>query len=409
MEESGESRDFKHNIDNMVLSSAQPQASNFMEMTRTNVCCVSYNSRGFSSIKTNFIKYLVSREVVGDKLPILCNQENFILRDNSYKLTNALPGFQLLINPAVKYSQDKGRPKNGMFIAFPDKIKNDVKDVSPGFWRIQAALIKFGNSTTLLINSYFPTDPQRATADESELLETISHIKDVINKNSFDGLLWTGDINADFLRNTNHTNLINANVEELNLTKSWAQFEIDFTCCHEQLGVCYVSTMDHFFWSDSLAEQVLDAGVIHHPDNKSDHSPVYCVLEVQTDLQRQPDQAQYKPRPSWKKSEPEQKCNFKLELENELANLVTPQSVLTCKDVGCKDPSHIEDLDNFTLELLETVQTVAEQKLHMPSAGTNKSKEKKVVPGWSEAVKPYREEAYFWHQVWLSYGFSSKY
>jgi hypothetical protein len=26
------------------------------------------------------------------------------------------------------------------------------------------------------------------------------------------------------------------------------------------------------------------------------------------------------------------------------------------------------------------------------------------VPGWGEAVKPYREEAYFWHQVWTSYG-----
>ena len=96
-----ESNSFKHNIDNMELSSAQPQNEDFMKMTKTNVCCISYNSRGFGSIKTNFIKYLTSKEVVGDKLPILCNQENFILRDNSYKITNAFNGFQLLINPAV--------------------------------------------------------------------------------------------------------------------------------------------------------------------------------------------------------------------------------------------------------------------------------------------------------------------
>ena len=87
----------------------------------------------------NFIRHLISFEVVGDKIPIVCNQENFILRDNSYKITNALHDYQILINPAIKNTHDRGRPKNGMFIAFPDKIKHNVTDVSPGFWRIQAA------------------------------------------------------------------------------------------------------------------------------------------------------------------------------------------------------------------------------------------------------------------------------
>ena len=35
--------------------------------------------------------------------------------------------------------------------------------------------------------------------------------------------------------------------------------------------------------------------------------------------------------------------------------------------------------------------------------GTGRS-EQKTVPGWGEAVRPYREEAYFWHQVSVSYG-----
>ena len=28
----------------------------------------------------------------------------------------------------------------------------------------------------------------------------------------------------------------------------------------------------------------------------------------------------------------------------------------------------------------------------------------KVVPGWSESVKPFREDAMFWHAVWKSSG-----
>ena len=82
---------------------------------------------------------------------------------------------------------------------------------------------------------------------------------------------------------------------------------------------------------------------------------------------------------------------------------MVPPSLTTCRDVKCRDPAHIEELDNFTLDLLETMQEVAEESLPMPGSGSG-AKEQKVVPGWREAVKPFRDEAYFWHQVWLSYG-----
>ena len=72
---------------------------------------MSYNSRGFSTMTATFIRQLVSQSIVGNKIPILCNQENFILRDNSYKLVKALPGFHLIINPAVKNTHGTGRPK----------------------------------------------------------------------------------------------------------------------------------------------------------------------------------------------------------------------------------------------------------------------------------------------------------
>ena len=134
------------------------------------VCILSYNSRGFGSLKKSFVNHLVSPEVIGSKLPIVCGQETFLLRDNSYKLTSALPGFQVIINPAVKNNHDKGRPKNGMYIAYPESIRNCVTDVSPGYWRLQALIVKFGSTSTLLLNSYFPTDPRRPNADQSELL-----------------------------------------------------------------------------------------------------------------------------------------------------------------------------------------------------------------------------------------------
>ena len=372
--------------------------------TRTKVCFLSYNSRGFSSLKTDFMKYMTSQEVVGDKLPILCNQENFILRDNSYRVTNALPGFQFIINPAVKNTHDKGRPKNGMFVAFPEHIKNMVSDVSPGFWRIQAVKFTFSNSTTLLINSYFPTDPRRPDADQSDLLETITHIKDVIRKNDFDSLLWSGDINADFIRNSRHTATVQNTLDELNLMKSWDRFDIDFTWCSDQLGVSHVATLDHFFWSESLSDIVKSAGVLHLPDNKSDHSPVYCVLEIPELQQQIPNPARQKPRPSWKKATLEQKSSFKDVLERKLSQIDTPNSILHCRNVKCQNPDHKVELDHFTVDILETVQQVAEESLPVSSSCEKSSNGKKTIPGWKEYVKPFRDQAYFWHQIWDSCG-----
>ena len=55
-----------------------------------------------------------------------------------------------------------------MFIAIPDVIKQQVKDVSPAHWRFQAIILSTSRNSILLINSYFPTDPKTATSDTSD-------------------------------------------------------------------------------------------------------------------------------------------------------------------------------------------------------------------------------------------------
>ena len=125
---------------------------------KTELCVFSYNSRGFGPLKQEYCRQLISSSVVGDKIPVLCNQENFMLRNNSYKINQALPNFQIFIKPGVKESHSSGRPKGGLFVAVPDYFRNNVQDVSPSFWRVQAVLIRTQGSTILLINSYFPID-----------------------------------------------------------------------------------------------------------------------------------------------------------------------------------------------------------------------------------------------------------
>ena len=101
-----------------------------------------------------------------------------------------------------------------MFVAIPAKFQGKIKYVSPDFYRIQAVKIKFRTSSCLLVNSYFPCDP-RNRQEDTELLETIQAIRSVLEVEGTDcrSVLWAGDINADFLRQTNHTERVREVVE----------------------------------------------------------------------------------------------------------------------------------------------------------------------------------------------------
>ena len=205
-------------------------SENFKTLTNQEVCVISYNSRGFNRMHQDFIKTLVSDQVVGDKLPIICNQEHFILRGNFYKIPEAVSGFHFFFNPAVKANLDRGRPKGGMFIAIPDAIKSCVSDVSPGHWRVQAVVISSPSSKTLLLNTYLPCDSGRMAGDNvEEALEVIQVIRRIIDENKTDSIIWCGDINTDFRRNTGQVEVVSDLIEELQLQKIWDKYPIDFT------------------------------------------------------------------------------------------------------------------------------------------------------------------------------------
>ena len=175
------------------------------------VCIMSRNSRGSSSSKLSFMSKLVSKEIAGDKDVILINQENFLLKANTYKLLQAIPSHQFIFNPAVKITQHKGRPLNGMLIYVPEHLKKIVTDVSPGHWRVQAVMINNSNKKTLLFNVYCPVDKNVNifnidTVDiNDDISETISVIEKVIDDNDCDAVIIAGDLNCNFSKNTKHT------------------------------------------------------------------------------------------------------------------------------------------------------------------------------------------------------------
>ena len=93
-------------------------------------------------------------------------------------------------------------------------------------------------------------------------------------------MVWTGEINANFLRNTKFTKIVDEFIEEKMFCKAWERFPIDFTHFQHIEDKTYTATLDHFFWSENISEIVISADVLHLPENTSDHCPIFCKIDV---------------------------------------------------------------------------------------------------------------------------------
>ena len=149
---------------------------------------------------------MVSRVENEHFVPILCYQENFLLLNNGFRVKQALPDCHIFFRKG-EMDTIQGRPKNGMFIAVPKKIKENGFEVSPHHWRNQAVIVSTSNSKVLITNTYYPTDPKTSDFDPTDLLSTLDGNNDLLTSNEFDHVIWSGDFNADFARKTKFTHM----------------------------------------------------------------------------------------------------------------------------------------------------------------------------------------------------------
>ena len=226
------------------------------------LCIFSYNSRGFNTDKQVFCCKLLMPS--GPSTTISCNQEHFLLKANGY-IKQSLPYHHILFKPAEN-DYLEGRSKNGMFIAIPEIMKENLTGISLSHWRIQAAITMTKNNEIAIINSFFP----QGSNTDPELEELIAVINSLLMNYKFDHVIWIGDINADFCRNTKHIWRIETYLNDTKLVKAWDSFQIAFTHEFENDETTFTCCIDHFFWNEKLNKKVLEAGVLHLLDNLSD-------------------------------------------------------------------------------------------------------------------------------------------
>ena len=230
----------------------------------------------------------------------------------------------------------------------------------------------------MIINTYFPTDQRVNEFDTADLFSTLSAINSVLMENEYDSVIWGGDINADFVRDTVFTSNIIQFVEEKSFEKSWDKYPIDFTHVFEREKQMYTSTLDQFFWSAGISCNVVAADVLHLPNNTSDHCPIYCIVDIKTmPPKKRVLTKQQQSNPSWKRATGERRANFKTKLEHKLQVIDIPSNLMFCRDAHCKDECHIHECDKFLVEALDSIKLSAASCL--PSPNISKIQTKKIV------------------------------
>ena len=271
--------------------------------------------------------------------------------------------------------------------------------------RVQGILIRCVNRKHLVINSYFLQDNQNSDNSLSELTEILISIREVINKNDFNDLIWTGDINADFRRSTVFTDLINSFINELDIEKSWNKFSVDYTHANEINGITHTSIIDHFFLSKTVSNSIKDAGVLHIPENLSDHCPIYCKIAAEINTHSEENKNPYQileSKPKWQKASSEEKSNYKHALDEKLKDVSVPLCITECRDVHCTDETHKRNCDKLMLDILQMIEKSAYDEL--PVNSLNIKNNKKGIPRWNIDIEPFKENAHFWHAIWQSSG-----
>ena len=379
-----------------------------MDSTTTeNVCITSYNSTGFGLGQQAYIETL---SLFSD---IVCIQEHFLLDagDKKYSNTDKIRKkfsnqFDMYIVPAQKSNLNlkQGRGSGGLATMWKKSLTKYVSRLQVDNYRIQATKFKFPSGQLLLLNTYFMCDPQTNNFDDGQLLALLGDINSVIQLSQCSNILWLGDINCDFSRNSRFVQIVSAFIEDLSLKVLWSNPNdsvqiIDFTHSATNRGMASYSTIDHFIASPHIYNSVLEASVIHSGDNTSNHSPIYCKINI-GDIDTNTESVDSKSKPSWNKASDEDKKKYINVLDEKLASIEIPDCV-ECSDLHCLD--HDDPMEVYSSEVLEAVDTAAQECIPL-SGKSGGGRGSSCIPGWSEHVKPYQKESLFWHSVWKSAG-----
>ena len=281
-------------------------------------------------------------------------------------------------------------------------LRNKAKDVSPNHSRIQAVLLETDENIMMILNVYFPPDPKATKyTNDPDLEDVLATIENLVEAHHCNDVIMIGDLNCDNSRGNGRVDRIQSFISSNSMEMAWNCFEVDFTHEFENNGTTYTSTIDHILWNHHLRSKISRCSVLHSISNTSDHSPIYCdVDKTTTPSKKSPNEREKTKGIRTQDMEKEDWQRFQDDLKIRLERVVSPECV-NCRNIHCIDENHKTQIDSYVENVLEAIDISLKSVAGMKRGNRTNNK---VMPGWSDIVKPFHEDALFWSAIWKSAG-----
>jgi hypothetical protein len=354
---------------------------------------LSYNPTGL--ISCDKVKYVSN---------ILCNyipdflfiQEHWLLDKQLCKLSDLSDKYNY---HAVSGIDDckrilHGRPFGGCAILYKKSFDSQIVHILSVCRRICAIRLQMVNANFLIINVYLPTDKQNNNTDELD--DCLDEIGAIIDKYDQDVVIFGGDLNCDTRRVSAHV----ATLKNLaiNADLLW--------CCSHSVSKCdytYVdasslscSMIDHFLISRDLFNSVKLYSALHDGANRSGHAILYMDICFPHSVGTTRTCVNV-PRPKWSSASDNDLVAYRAELDRLLHTITIPYHVVSCTGKNCSCCTSV--IDKFAESIISCCLTAARSTI--PFTGSKRSQK---IPGWNDEVRPYRDSARFWYNIWNDSG-----
>ena len=358
----------------------------------SNLKITSYNCNGFKSRNYDYVSEIFNT------CKILMLQETWLYDFQHINFKKVMPNSQYYAVSAMNEAEVSrvGRPYGGVAILWHTGLTlNGLKltfiPIVTNSLRLCAVNIKSNSCNIMLINVYMPTDDN---SDENFNIygDILGEISSIIAAHADCEFIIGGDFNVDFSRiHSRNLNLLKdfLEIETLNC----ATLEIAENNFTRVGSLGEKSFIDHFIVNNNL-EYNIDVT----PDkghNLSDHLPVNLQTTYHSEIKMHKNESNY--FYDWTNANDFKILNYKQLLDQLFNDFIIPQNVLNCHNYQCVEHNNIIlKLSDIFMNILSSCSNHA--------IGLKKSSHKPGTPGWNSFVKPYREKAIFWHNVWKDAG-----
>lgn len=359
----------------------------------TNSLCIgTYNCQHFSQSSIDYIKSVLSQ------CHFLFVQEHCLFLSQLFRFNDI---GDICYHGTSAMDENKfniGRPHGGCAILWHTALNCTVTPISCDNNRLCCVLVTFSNNlTALLVNVYMPCDERYSGNSLKEVQDILNDLTAILYAHNHDMVIFGGDLNADFKRNTPHVNCIKNMLKIMNLKSGVDNVVSNVDYTFESKGTGCRSLIDHVCISDNVFHTLTAYHTIQSIDNMSDHDTLLCNLDVVDVTHSVKEYKMYTARPAWYKAHNEDINKYMDSVNVMLQNIDIPYNALHCKNLRCTEHEHV--IESFHNDIVTAC--LHSEWLYIPKTTNNFAK---CVPGWNDYVRAKRLKSLYCHELWKAAG-----